>query len=794
MGEIEPDEPDYMPEPPKDAEKFRNRPIQQTSTLGRARIPKGANAHTDNSDDQDNKQHEGPAVSDSNFWQLFKSKYKTEESDGDSESNSQSGESTGYTDNGPSFDSLFQSARARAETGAVISQGPPPPNTISTSTTARLPPAANQEFHDASASRSTRSGEIGQNENDFKRDEYFPEHNRFVKVDDAGLTSNAANQAEWEHSNPAPRKSKSNRNGIALRAPSQTATNSSSTAARSQSTRLEGLMSESPPTQDRLSTLQRTASTRPSHIEAQLVARPWTNRVNRQTSPQKKLIDDSSSHSPSPIKKPPGYDYVQPRAHAQLPRTVQKERGINQNISNGNHSQTLIDLTDIELENARPKVKIPAMSKPLKPSSSSNLDSAHLQAQLNDDDAPNERLQLSTYDKIQKRYTMRQKAGKKSKVACSSSKKNAKPVPIVNLPKPDPLPPPQKSSIIQRPTSAKFSEAPAPKPENAGFRSSAPAEQVRGNNFKAEHEDDTSSTEPAVGLQKLLQEVLLSNDITGAEMDVRFGLILIRHSSDKAFLNGVHAPKKMESKLQIAASDLHTDFFPRITTSDIDARFLLDLMESGEPRARVEYEIHIKTSEGESRLVRFEQTTTGDFLVLRTDTLLAKLFMYYPMRVWDAQAIINKPEIDLETMSAVGAFIESIQTTEQAPSFLAVVPSHLFTVEKVYAKRVFCKMSDGIEMRVTEVQDLSLESVNSDGFNFRASISSRETMIDEQRYWWECLLHIERVESVPTAKLHGMVEDFAGKMDGVGWENKGPFERKEIEESPDQSVTEPPFW
>lgn len=389
---------------------------------------------------------------------------------------------------------------------------------------------------------------------------------------------------------------------------------------------------------------------------------------------------------------------------------------------------------------------------------------------------------------------MRQKARKKGKRSKSSPKKNGYSAIVENLPKRDPVPPPKQSSLTQRPNPRAAPDPLGARAESSGVTTSRPIEQVGRNARTVDQATENPPMEPASGLERLLRDVSPDTDIHNAELTVQFGFILVRHLNDKTFLDGSYAPKKTEQKLQGAGPALHADFFSRMTTSDDDARYLLSLVDTDDLHARLEYEIHVKTSEGESRLVTFEQTSINDFQVWRTDTVLGILFIHHPMRVWDAQATIDKPEVDMEIMGSVRKFIESIQTIEQPPSFLATVPSHLYTVEKVYAKRIFSKFHRDVEVRVTEVQDLSLSSIDANGYNFKASVSSKESMIDDQQLWWELQLRVAPVGSVPPAELHNMVEEFIGKMDGIGYWNNGPFERREIEALPEQSVAETPFW
>jgi len=297
---------------------------------------------------------------------------------------------------------------------------------------------------------------------------------------------------------------------------------------------------------------------------------------------------------------------------------------------------------------------------------------------------------------------------------------------------------------------------------------------------------------PVLGLSKLVQAVSSSRDITGAKLEVQFGLLLTSHAT-KHFLDGVRSITKVEKMLTETASDTRTDFLSRMTTSDTDALFLLSLLGDAETRSKVEYEIQLKTLNGESRIVRFEQETPADFLVFDAALTLGTMSMHYPMRVWDARATVINPEVDIELTDAVRPFMESIRTNIPAPSFRARVPSQTFSVEGVQVKRVFSKTMDDIDCRVTEVQDLCLESADGSDFNFAACAYPRAMLMENQRLWWEFSLHAAKVDMISASRLQGLVDELMTQIDGVGFHNQGPFVWQEVEEA-DVDVKEPSLW
>lgn len=154
-----------------------------------------------------------------------------------------------------------------------------------------------------------------------------------------------------------------------------------------------------------------------------------------------------------------------------------------------------------------------------------------------------------------------------------------------------------------------------------------------------------------------------------------------------------------------------------------------------------------------------------------------------PICVQDAKVTIERPDNDNSLAKPVTQFLATMQTLGSAPSFMAMAPSSSFAIEKVFAKRIFYKaIANGVELKVTEVQDLTLESLSYPHFNFKAIALSSEQMISDQRLWWECELRSGMVDDQSAAMLQCMTDTMVGEMDGVGFSNEGPWEKKTVEQ------------
>jgi hypothetical protein len=237
-------------------------------------------------------------------------------------------------------------------------------------------------------------------------------------------------------------------------------------------------------------------------------------------------------------------------------------------------------------------------------------------------------------------------------------------------------------------------------------------------------------------------------------------------------------------------------FFPRLTTSTSDALFLLDMIPGSSVRATVEYEGLVKNAEGSIRIIKINQSDRSNVQVVCPDSSPGTTYIHYPLRIWDAKVIVEALRFDTSMTEIATKFVSSMQTVDEAPSFVAMLPPASFGIDKVYAERVFSKaVADGIEMKVVEVQELQLLSIDSERYNVKATARSAADMMNGQRLWWECGLTAQIVDSDSAATLQAVIDKMVSQMDGVGYGNTGPWTKDQVEVNA-QSVAspEPPFW
>ncbi|KAF2481412.1 hypothetical protein BDY17DRAFT_301302 [Neohortaea acidophila] len=502
----------------------------------------------------------------------------------------------------------------------------------------------------------------------------------------------------------------------------------------------------------------------------------WQNVIHRDVRTGT-LIDDTAPTTTSSIKPPPGYD--------QPPRMAltasQSPQPCSMNIK-PDEEEPLIDLYNSGPENSRPFTKPSGLHN--RPSRTDNQRQPGPKDY--DDDSIIERLQDDELASNFKKYTMRQQKGKGNKHRNASARaKGSAAQPHADLPKPDPLPAPKRGAKkLEGETIASSSTGIPAGP------SDLPVVEADSRMTKKEANiaDSSLSTTP-VGM--LMQELLLVPNTGDTQIIVQFGTLLVKDRTDEPILTGVNTANAVEEKLQDGIG-ITTNFLPRMTTSDDDARFMLNLFGAGEARATVTYEIEIKNAEGAQRTITFDQTDLQNFLVSHTNNPLGIAYIHHPLRVWDAKVSIERPEVDVELMQTVRGFVASIQTNGIAPSFQALVPAGSFSVENVYAKRHFRKsIAKGIEVDVTEVQQLDVASTTMSPFNLQASVQPRATMIEGQRLWWEAGMYAQTADISTADRIHSCAATCISQIDGVGLNNSGPFRWAEIEEP---VAEEKPFW
>jgi hypothetical protein len=642
----------------------------------------------------------------------------------------------------------------------------------------------------------------------------FPTWDRkYAAVDKVGLTGVATNQATWIHENPSPKK-KANKSGIALR-PASTQSQATTPLLSAISDAAKSVLAR-PSSNSRLSSGTSSSSYSlaspglPPQDSARWSPQKWSNKVILPKAGDLKLMDDTAGMATKPSKKPPpGLQEYEKRCvqSSTAPRQVTSTPASTmQSISGTADANLLVDVSENENEleqfnSVISDLRIQGASrlnKPTPPRGTSTHQSFRPSYSQHTNSNPNglqeresglkgngiiERLHATPDDSKLKRYAMNQKAKKRN-----GRKPSQKPdVTKAVLPKPDPISAVQINKSMKEPPSDIIAQA--SKKLQALSKSPRPSSPDEPHQPKK-----TSPPPPMNAIQQLLSRTISGDALAGATVHVRFGMILLQQQQVKQPLQkGAITKEMLQAKLQSSDSSVDANFFPRLTTSISDALFLLDLAPGSPGSAMTQYEIVVKNAEGSLRIIMIDNTDKNSFHVDYPSEPGGVSYIHYPIRIWDAKASVETAKVDNSLDSIAKEFISSMQTTGEAPSFMAMIPSGSFGIEKVYAKRIFSKvLPNGVELIVTEVQDLALESVNDPRYNFKAIVLPGEEMADTQRLWWECELRADAVDGELAVMLQNLTDRIVSEMDGVGYVNKGPWEKTSVEEA--QGATEQWFW
>ncbi|KAK5126968.1 hypothetical protein LTR85_008326 [Meristemomyces frigidus] len=776
MGQTEPDEPELRAEVPRDAKKMLV--VDQSPTLGRVRVPKGASFLPADSDDED---EEGSPQANSgvkDFKQLLQRNVGSESDSEESDAESQASRDSGETGVGTkaTFSSLLQRPQERTKrpephartAGPLVVNAKPTMSSLlqqpqqaenyrpalhlpavvgptNGRAQAAVPPHARQ----SSSAPSQKSKEGAGSESASDPKDSFPSYGKpFAAVDTIGLTADAASQARWEIEHHEPYLAKTPKGKIqlasTLRQQPLSPLPTSGSAPMSLSTGPELQRLQPVPTPASLASTSH--ATIRSYADQAYGPEPWANRIVENRAPTGKLLDDTATSAttarprwPPGLGPPPGVS--QPSSRYNL--TSRQSAAVPPASVNSG----LVDVAEesiIMRQEHGPSKPPPGLSQKL-----------HLTKEYqppaqrtNDEDQIVERVQPQSNEPVTKRFTMRQKAAPKEGKGNNIPKKVTK----AQLPLPDPVPPPRAPKVREPPTADRPI---APEPQK------------------------TEPECPPV-LQKL--EAFLGTIAADSAVAVHFGLILL-NTDDRGLR------KNAFSGITADFSSAKATFNSRMTSQTKDAHYICSLADGATAlRCKVLYEIHTRDASGQSLEIAAEIINDGTAQAVRRNvaTEVARCYLHHPTRVWDA-IVTAKCDDEPQESGHLDSFLLSLRTIDSSPSFTAIVPPNsTFTVEKVLAKREYSRtMSDGGSLIVTEVQELSLSSLNAPEANLQASSLPRHDMIAESRLWWEARVEVDDMAALPKAI------ELVTQMDGVGFDNRGPWVRREEEQ---ESVAEVPFW
>lgn len=564
---------------------------------------------------------------------------------------------------------------------------------------------------------------------------------QFAAVDTIGLTADAASQARWDLDHPKPKK-KALRSKIQCAVPQSLTPDSSLPTTDSTSISLSRITELNDPRFEQRAPLTVTAPE--AAIEG---SEPWVNHIIPVHTSSETLIDDTVSvGSTRSTTHQPGLDGIC------TPRRVSLQGEVTSLAGPCNLIEFDAD-DETPMPNKPKKVKEPTMQPP-QPIRAADIGRILKQSAKNGEIIV-EKVQEIPDERLTKRSTMRQTAQNKIEKNHAKTKGSGN----VQLELPDPVPPPKK--VVRDGTTQPSWAAAQDRNTGATNKQIEPTNAEKWSAYVAD----------------------IREHYPEAHVEVQFGLILSHVQHRK----GIITLKQLMGKLN-AVTDGQSRFNTRLTTSIGDVFFMLNFIKDGEQEVSTVYEFSIQDVYGFS----FRVTTSSDVKkiieVTSDETVVGTAHIHCPLRVWDARATFTTAG----HFEGFADFLSTLHTVGEPPAFKAKVPTSLFTVDKIYARRQYARPNCGTAGRlvVTEVQELALERLNEVYANLMASISLRDVMIKEQRLWWEAKIVCDDIEQA--TGIYALAESFVTRIDGVGSGNRGPWTRRE----PSEPEPEPliPFW
>ncbi|KAK4560689.1 hypothetical protein LTR86_005267 [Recurvomyces mirabilis] len=770
IGEVEYfEETEERAEIPKDTLKLL---ATEDPALGRARVPRGAQMLP--ADEVSESEAEDAELPRKTFSQLCHTQHDGDSESEDSDSASEtSSKSEASTDQKRKFTSLLARPSGAAKvpsSNSVTVIGPPP-------TPARL---GDSRGHEAVAINdgSTSNTEDDRQDSGAVHDQDFRSYGQpWANVDSVGLKANATSQAQWKLEHPEPQK---NTKRITRLIPTSRI---STVNAMEDSTSVSVSVSSGCEPETARKSMSRAVTTDQASIQGISRARDgsnknkagWESILVPNSVEEGRLVDISAPvpRSSTP-KHPPGPPALRTAVAKQALESSQQART----------APTEGKLIDIPVEVAAvsgPSASVRSHDRlhrhrtliPRGNDAYSNVGPAS--ALIADDDAGEivERLGKQPVAS-DKKYTMSQRAQKKGKGKHNAPLNGSRKI-KAKLELPDPIPLPKSET----PASAtkKTSTTPVKAKAVEKTQPSAPVPNY-------EPVQEPVITPPVTKLVEMINSARAARPNVKVEVTCELGLLL-------STFNNQPTNRKVPVSDNLLNGISTEVFLPRLTTSTSDAIHILGTASQGTLSTKGYYELLLKDLSGTMKWL----TCDGDLTAVteRSAEPLTTAYMHYPYRVWDAKWTVNTTPATAD-LNVVGKFIASMHTIDEAPSFSARMPS-TFNVEQVYAVSEYSVVTqEGARVVVTMSRALKLESRQAKGGsdpNLKAiQLGTRDELIAGGRLWWQARVEAGECESIE--KMGEVVDRLMCEMDGVGYDNVGPWDGADVHEAP--AVPEIPYW
>lgn len=572
--------PEEAGELPKETRKMMA--ADEMHVIGRARVPKGYRPRMEEQDGDSDNEPANPTIKPDFAAALLSGASGTghlRDDSSDSETSPDSGSTTkaaivaeptlGFASllpkngtNGPQENSAARPAGAKSQT------------LDSRTTHATLSGWTNPLDTLPTMSRSTAEKSI----------EFSQYDKNYTKIDRSGLTADPRLIAAWNIENNAPSPVKHQKRRTVMprvrQTPSQTGESLEGTVSSARS-----LLDQPIPSGTCKSTCTTTA-----HSQAQNVfLSQWEQNVGRQTVSTAQLVDVTERSSETPLGIPPGL--VQPfiTREPQTPSAHQAGR------------VGLIDTAEVYHEDTSPLRAIAASRGVYGETTQTTIATGTRAA--DDEEAP---CKLAVFPPgfDTKRYTMNQRAGKNIK------SKGKKPIhasgkkPNVELPLPDPVPAPRVRQVVEAPQRTPMARSPVQHEEQSRPNSFQKLLLETVNRIAAEEEDD--------GMLATLK---------ARKLFVQVGQILLVPKEQSFGRQEASTSEVMQDLM--ASSTVASHFYPRLTTSVSDAKFIIELIKAV-PIPTLIYDVRIKDAANVTLKCMIPANGKEHFQVMTTDHALGR--------------------------------------------------------------------------------------------------------------------------------------------------------------------------
>lgn len=764
--------PDVRPEMSKDAIRFTGDPATHQPIVGRIRMPKDAEPAGAEVYEHEEEPVKSEEQQNRDFMDLMKrgGGNNDDSEDSDTSESSSSRAAQGFAALLPQkSDEKSKIATQKVIRSIQATEEPPvadPTSAVITRPEARLTLAENK-FPTISTvtTQANPDHESG-----------FPSYNRrYAKVDNWGLTGDAANQAQWDHENASSLSSRRRRKPRTYESMAMERADSASSSA----------VNSSPYRQIQSQTPMRYRDTVLGGDE------PWANNVVKPeiVVPEGELINTSGSvagslqyHAP---RNPPGLasrpgdyppqdflstsDHFPPLGHPI--RDQRQQRALMPSGRSGSISSETMSMPHTHY--STPTTSMSMLTQGSAPQHMQQDDQPLIQFDC-DDGLIIERLEPQSTEVRKVFRTMGQQAtkGKKQKNKPRAKRTTTVKQPVLDRPSPPPSPKERKDN--------------SPAKTDAG----SPAKTVSDGTATTESEKKRQVQEAIIEHLSALVPVNETPELT-----VQFGLALLADGKILADSKASRLPALQGLLDDHAANHPNAAFIAALGRERVDGVYLLrlpdivaehDTHESLESSlkmkyfdcsehglsARLTYEIDIGVPGIGEWTLKFDQDQPENAIVLPVAANQPSLYVHYPQRVWDVRIqpsdMANSDAGSVEPSDhlkiSMMRFLETFDTpaslaSSDLPAFEADVVDTSFNVSKVLAKREFSQaMGSGIWL-VTQVWDLHLQV---DG-SILAFAEDERIMREQGRLWWEAALKVTGMDG-----LEELMNNVVERLDPVG--------------------------